>query len=389
MRKNWFNLTIKLKEYKCWDGTIGESVWICANADPPWFLNADPPDFSPKEGERSPFFAFIRNKWWDGPVRCAIPKICNSSCKFANITAFYTSLQPCQEEAQHRKRQIFDGFCDIWQILRTSRDFSSQAYWPSDDRSRPAVSLEIALLAPWLTFNLLDFFLIFLDFIWSAVSLEIALLAPWLTFNFPQTSLLGLFQRQPFIVFSFFTELLFSFVFYIIGCSFFHSQKSQCFCRLTMLHPDWLLISHKSTCLVSSNGSLLLCFLYSLSSHFLLCFASLAVPMFLLFYDGKLVWLINFIERSFFSSKIVNRGQCRKQLKLREGGIIICKFHKFKCSPCRDILRQEKRRQTVLRRWGRKAPASVKEISKFLLYILNCEKLLFKVVQKYHLRGEF
>ena len=35
------------------------------------------------------------------------------------------------------------------------------------------------------------------------------------------------------------------------------------------------------------------------------------------------------------------------------------------------------------------APARVKEISKFLLYILNCEKLLFKVVQKYHLRGEF
>ena len=38
---------------------------------------------------------------------------------------------------------------------------------------------------------------------------------------------------------------------------------------------------------------------------------------------------------------------------------------------------------------GERAPARVKEISKFLLYILNCEKLLFKVVQKYHLRGEF
>ena len=214
-KSNW---SWKLKEYKGWDGIgieVGESVWICANADPPWFLNADPPDFSPKEGERLPFFAFIRNKWWDGPVRCAIPKICNSSCKFANITAFYTSLQPCQEEAQHRKRQIFDGFCDIWQILRTSRDFSSQAYWPSDDHSQRAVSLEISLLAPLLTFN------------------------------------------------------------------------------FSQIH------------MVSSNGSLLLCFLYSLSSHFLLCFASLAVPMFLLFYDGKLVWFIKFIEHSFFSSKIV------------------------------------------------------------------------------------
>ena len=273
-------------------------MWICANADPPWFLNADPPDFSAKEGERLSFFASIRNKWWDGPVRCAIPKICNGSCKFANITAFYTSLRPCQEEAQHRKRQIFDGFCDIWQILRTSRDFSSRAFCclmitvsvPSrlrllclhpdwllilwifldffltflDFWIEPTIRLMITdtvgvpfrlrSFAPWLTFNfpqiqrqvycvfffqwahiffcaLHHWMLIFLlSKVWMFLSFYDV--APWLTFNFPQIHLV--FSNSSPFVFSLFTDLMFSFVFCIIGRWFIQSQNFKCFCCFTM-----------------------------------------------------------------------------------------------------------------------------------------------------------
>ena len=104
-----------------WQGSV--NLRECS----PWFLNADPPDFSAKELERSSFFASIRNKWWDGLVQCAIVQICNKSRKFANIEFFFRVL--VEHTAKRRNNTgngVFDRFRDFWQILRSSRNFRTE-----------------------------------------------------------------------------------------------------------------------------------------------------------------------------------------------------------------------------------------------------------------------
>ena len=134
------------QEDRNWVGIEWECVWICVDCSPlisqcrlPWFL---------------------AKRRWTIAVLClssetngGMDRFGAQSCKFAtarvNLQISYLfSPVGCQEEAQHRKRQNFDGFCDFWQILRSSRDFLNRGL--SDDCSRRAVSLEIA-------YTLIDF----------------------------------------------------------------------------------------------------------------------------------------------------------------------------------------------------------------------------------------
>ena len=119
----------------------------------PWFLNVDPPDFSPKKvNDRRSLPSSETNGGmdWSGA----------QSRKFATtrvnlqISQLF-SIQPCQEaqEAQHRKQQFFDGFRDICQILKISSDFLNcrasvwSVWWSQQSPSR------LRSLEPWLTFN--------------------------------------------------------------------------------------------------------------------------------------------------------------------------------------------------------------------------------------------
>ena len=127
-----------------WQGSV--NLRECS----PWFLNADPPDFSAKELERSSFFASIRNKWWDGLVQCATVQICNKSRKFANIEFFSARVSQThrQEAQQHRKRRF-------WQVSRFLTDFEKLQEFSNGDcwglSDDGGVSLGNA--EPWLTFN--------------------------------------------------------------------------------------------------------------------------------------------------------------------------------------------------------------------------------------------
>ena len=164
-----------------WQGSV--NLRECS----PWFLNADPPDFSAKELERSSFFASIRNKWWDGLVQCATVQICNKSRKFANIEFFSprVSRTHCQEAQQHRKRRF-------WQVSRFLTDFEKLQEFSNGD--------------------------------WCGLSddggVSLGNAEPWLTFNFPQihfvcflssgSSLRGVFFITKQLVFSFLVPSLFS-----------------------------------------------------------------------------------------------------------------------------------------------------------------------------------
>ena len=173
-----------------WQGSV--NLRECS----PWFLNADPPDFSAKELERSSFFASIRNKWWDGLVQCATVQICNKSRKFANIEFFSPRVSRThrQEAQQHRKPAFLTGFA------------ISDRFWEAPgifERRLPCLMMTASRLGTpnpdWLLISHK-----------STLCAFFPVVAPCVVFSLSQSS--SYFLIFVFLILSLFSELIFSFL---------------------------------------------------------------------------------------------------------------------------------------------------------------------------------